>query len=359
MRVSRIVVVSVLLVALAAALGAQPPDMAMQVSYTEAIAHEVRESLELTGSVASHRSSVVASSIAGIVVELQARDGQTVRRGSTLARLRPDTFELRLRSAEGQLAEARARLELAAGRRERAQGLFDERVISQQELDDALTDVEAWAGRVAQLEADVAQFRDELDRTVVRAPFGGVVVAEHTAVGEWLSAGDPVVELVDVGDLEVALQVPESFYGGLAADEAVEVSIAAAGGSAITGRVRSVVPKADPQARTFPVKIAIPNEGGKVGVGMLARVRLPIGRPESKVLVPKDAIVTQGERRFVQVIGEDDRVEPIDVTTGLAQGAWVAVVGEIAAGTRVVTQGNERLPPGAKVDARLKEFAKP
>lgn len=359
MKSSSITLFAGILLAFGTTLAAQPLNMALPVSYTEAVSGDVRESLELTGSVASHSSSVVASSIAGLVVELRARDGQTVRRGSTLARLRPDTFELRLRSAEGQLAEAEARLKLAEGRRERAQGLWDERVISEQELDDALTEVEAGAGRVAQLRADVAHFRDELERTVIRAPFDGVVVAEHTAIGEWLAAGDPVVALVDIGDLEVTLEVPESFYGGLSVGEMVEVSIAALPRHPISGKVRSVVPKADPQARTFPVKVAIPNEEGRVGVGMLARVRLPIGRAEPKVLVPKDAIVSQGRRRFVFVIGADERVEAVDVVTGTGQGVWIAVEGEIAAGARVVTQGNERLRPGAQVNGQLKEFPRP
>ncbi len=359
MRASAIIPAVGVSILVAAALVAQPPEMVLPVSYTEAVNHDLRETLELSGSVASRRSSVVASSIAGVVIELRARDGQAVRRGSTLARLRPDTFELRLRSAEGQLAEAEARLKLAQGRRDRAQGLWDERVISRQELDDALTEVEAGAGRVAQLQADVANYRDELARTVIRAPFNGVVVKEHTAIGEWVSAGDPVVELVDVGDLEVTLEVPESFYGGLQVGEPVAVSIAALPGLAIEGEVRSVVPKADPKARTFPVKVAIPNEENRVGVGMLARVKLAIGRAAPRVMVPKDAIVAQGPRRFVFVIGEDDRAQAVDVSTGASQGVWIAVQGEIDAGARVVTQGNERLMPGVQVDPKLKEFARP
>ena len=83
------------------ALVAQPPNMVLPVSYTEAVNHEVRGTLELTGSVAAYRSSVVASSIAGVVIELRARDGRAVRRGDTLARMRPDTFELQLRGAGG------------------------------------------------------------------------------------------------------------------------------------------------------------------------------------------------------------------------------------------------------------------
>ncbi len=333
--------------------------MALPVSYTEAVNHEVRGTLELTGSVAAYRSSLVASSIAGIVMELRARDGKTVRRGDTLARLRPDTFELQLRGAEGQLLEAQARLKLAEGRRQRARELWDERVISRQELDDALTEVDAGEGRVAQLEAEVARYRDEVERTVVRAPINGVVVAEHTAVGEWLSPGDPVVEVMDVSDLEVTVEVPERYFGGIEVGDAVEASVSALPGVTITGKVRSVVPKANPQARTFPVKVAIPNESGKVGSGMLASVRLPIGAVQPRVLVPKDAIVSQGQRRFVFVMNDDDTVRQVDVRTGGGHGAWIAVESGVAAGDRVVTQGNERLMPGAKVTARRMEFEQP
>ena len=193
-------------------------------------------------------------------------------------------------------------------------------MISRQELDDALTEVEAGEGRVAQLEADVARYRDEVERTVVRAPFDGVVVAEHTAVGEWLSAGDPVVEVMDIGDLEVTLAVPERYFGGIEVGSAVEASVSALPGVTIEGKVRSVVPKADPQARTFPVKVAIPNDSGKIGSGMLASVRLPIGATQPRVLVPKDAIVTQGARRYLFVMEADDTVRQVDVRTGGGHG---------------------------------------
>jgi RND family efflux transporter MFP subunit len=329
------------------------------VSVTEAIEFDVRQSLELTGSVASHRSSVIASEIAGVVVELRARDGQTVARGATLARLRQETAALRLASAEGQLTEAQARLKLANGRRERAQKMWDERVISRQELDDALSEVEAGAGRVAQLEADVARLKDELERTTIRAPFAGVVVKEHTAVGEWIAAGGEVVELVDIGDLEVTLEVPESFYGGLELGEEVEVSLSALPGRRFEGKIRAIVPQADARARTFPVKVALANPDGRIGVGMLASVRLPIGAASTEVLVPKDAIVTQGPRRMVFLVGEDNVAQPLDVRTGSSHGDWIVVEGEIAGGTQVVTQGNERLQPGMKLDAKPKEYPRP
>lgn len=359
-RRSRIVAAALLLtLGVAVPGGGQPPGMEMSVAYTEAIRHDVRQTLELTGTVEAREASVVASEVAGLVVELAAREGTAVRRGQTLARLRPDTARLRLQSAEGQLREAEARLELARSREQRASGLFAEQVISRQELDDAVSEVDAFEGRVTQLEAEVARLRDELERTTIRAPFGGVVVAEHTAVGEWIDAGGPVVEMVDVGDLEVMLEVPERFFGGLAIGTEVEVTIAALAGARLAGEIRAVVPRADARARTFPVKVAISNRDRKVGVGMLARVALPIGAGQPRVLVPKDAIVSQGPRRLVFVIGEDGTVRSVPVQTGGANGVWIAVEGDVDVGDRVVTQGNERLQPGMKVRAQPKEFEQP
>ncbi len=351
---------ALLLAAASAPLGAQGPPMpAAPVGYAEAVNRPVRRSIELTGSVEPRDASLVASEVAGLVVALPAREGDRVRRGQALVRLRDETARLRLQAAQGQLEEARARLKLAEATRQRMQGLFEEKVISRQTLDDAITEVEAGLGRVTQLEAEVARLEDELERTVVRAPFDGVVVREHVAVGEWVGAGEEVAELVDTVHLEVELEVPEAYFAGIGAGATVPVILDALGGREIEGEVAAVVPRADPRARTFPVKVRIENAEGAVGPGMLARVRLPVGEPQASVLVPKDAILTDGNRRSVFVIGDDNQVRPVPVKTGTALGAWIALEGGIQPGDRVVTQGNERLFPGQPVDPKLVEYERP
>ncbi len=338
---------------------AQGDEPALPVGFTEALNHTVRAAIELTGTVESRRSSLVASEVAGLVEEISAREGERVRRGAPLVKLRRETAELRLRSARGQLEESRARLQLAEARHRRARGLFEEKVISVQELDDAVSEFDASRGRVDQLEAEVARLEDDLERTIVRAPFNGTVVEERTAPGEWLDAGGAVAEMIDTADLEVSLAVPEQYFAGLSRGEPVEVAIQALGGEMVRGEVRAVVPRANPQARTFPVKVSIPNRQGRIGVGMLAGVKLPIGSRASRVLVPKDAVVARGSERLVFVIGEDERVRSVPVTTGQSQGSWIAVEGEIAAGARVVAQGNDRLQPGQKVEPRRTEYQEP
>lgn len=335
----------------ATAAPAQGPGGSVPVGFARALERDVRQSVELTGSVESRSASVVAASVAGVVIELAAREGERVRRGAALVRLRPDDARRRAASAAGELDEARAGLRLAEGRRERAEGLFADQVISRQQLDDALSEYEASVARVTRLEADLARFEDEVERTVIRAPFSGVVVEERVAVGEWVSPGSPVAYVVDPDDLELAVEVPEQFFGGLRAGHPVRVAVPALG-AVLEGEVRAVVPSADPRARTFPVKIALHNPKTRVGVGMLASVALPVGEPRPAVLVPKDAIVGGGATNFIYLLSAESQALRVDVEVGPASGNWVAVVGDVEAGDAVIVQGNERLQPGQPVSGR-------
>ncbi len=344
----------------AAAAAAQPPEMPPSpVRFTEARSHDVRRTISLTGSVDSRRASLVATEVAGAVSRLYAREGDRVERGAPLVGLRAEEIRLRLEAARGQLQEAAARLKLAGSQLARARDLFAEQVISQGELDDAVSESEAWSGRVAQLESDVARLEIDLRRATVRAPFAGVVVREHTAEGEWLAIGDPVAEMIDLGDLEVTVEVPESYYSGLAAGGSARVVFTSLGGREVTGTIRAVVPRANAQARTFPVKIGLENAERRIGAGMLAQVHLPVGEARPAVVVPKDAVAAQGRDQVVFVIGEGDSVRPVVVRTGAAAGGWIAVEGGVVAGDRVVTRGNERLFPGQTVVPEAMEYEAP
>jgi RND family efflux transporter MFP subunit len=347
-----------LLVAVASAsvAGAQMGGGPAPVKYTDARTGSIRPTLELTGTVESRRTSVVASEVSGKVISREAREGDRVAAGAPLVRLRRENLQLSLDAAKAELEEAEARLELAEANLKRARELYAEEVVSRQILDNAVSEREAWKARVEQLRADMRRLDDDLERSTVRAPFAGVVVEERTAEGEWVSPGSPVAVLMDVGELEVTIQVPERQFAGVQVGSPVSVVIQALGDQSVRGAVRAVVPRADPRARTFPVKVRIPNEEGKVGVGMLATVRLPVGEPSQAVLVPKDALVDGAQGSSVYVIGDDQTVRSVAVRTGSAEGVWIAVEGEVRPGDRVVTRGNERLRPGMPVQGEPLEY---
>jgi RND family efflux transporter MFP subunit len=212
---------------------------------------------------------------------------------------------------------------------------------------------------VAQLSAEVARLEKDLARTAVRAPFGGVVVNELVAEGEWLDAGGAVAELVDFQDLEVTVEVPESSYAGVVEGVPARVVIGALDGLEVEGRVRAVVPRADARARTFPVKVAITYPTGKIGVGLLAQVFLPVGETQATVLVPKDAVVQRGGQSIIFRIGEGSVLESLNVELGASAGAWIGVYGEVRQGDHIVTRGNERVFPGQTVEAKALEYELP
>lgn len=341
-----------LLSALAALpLAAQPPGGRgpSPAGYTEARSHQVRSTVRLTGSVVARESSVVAAEVAGSVVELAKREGDAVRRGEALVRLRRDARELDLAARRAALEEAEARLDLARRTLGRSRELFDSQVISRQTLDDAVSEQAAWQGRVENLEAEIARVEDDLERLVVRAPFSGVVVRERTQVGEWVTVGGPVSELVSLDNLEVRLDVPERYYGSLRRGTAARVTFEALPGVELDGELTAVIPRADAQARAFPVKIRFADPQRQTGVGMLARVDLPVGRVEAATVVPKDAVVRRGREELVYRIGGEGVVEEVAVETGTAVGVWIEVRGGVAPGDRVITRGNERLRPGQRV----------
>jgi len=340
-----------------AALAQGPEPGAVPVRVTGVMREEVRRAVTLPGTVESRIAGAIAAEVEGLVTSIETPEGTGVRKGQTVVRLGRTNLELRKRALEGQIREATARLDLAERNLTRAEDLRADGVISQGEYDDAVSESNAWRGRLDQLGAELQRVEVDLDRCDIRAPYDGVVVAKITEVGEWVSVGDPVVELTAVNRLEIRIEVPERYFADLVAGTRVSVTFESLPGRLEDGVVSAIVPRADDQARTFPVKVRIQGEG--FAVGMLAQVSLPLGERYPATLVPKDAVVSRGPSRLVFRVDGEDKVESVEVRPGMGLGAWVIVDGPLQPGDRVVTRGNERLRPGQQVRAEPQEYARP
>ena len=329
------------------------------VSYTEAKEYPLRRSVQLPGSVEALKVSTVASEVAGLVVEFSAREGTAISKGQPLARLRRENHQLNLTSAEAQVKEDEARHKLAERNLERTRELFNTKDVSQKQLDDAQFELNAWQGRVEKQAAEIAKIKDELARLTIVAPFSGVVVREFTELGQWLAEGGPVVELMALDEMDVVAEVPERYFNSLKRGARTQVFFEALSGLRVDGRVSAIIPRADPQARTFRAKIRIPNPGGRIGAGMLAQISLPEGTPYRAVVVPKDAVVTRGPQKFVFLVNGNNTTTEVPVQIGTGVGAWVEVQGGVQAGQKVVTRGNERLMNGQPVQGQPLEVQLP
>ncbi len=345
-------------IAIATPASAQAPP-ASPVRYTEVKQTGVRRMIKLPGTVRSAILSVVGSEVEGMVMKYPAHEGDSVKQGEPLAILRTEMLELERDATREQLAEAEARLKLAAINLERTRGLFARQVASQQDLDNALAEHAAQQARAGDLKARLAQTELAIRLSTIRAPFAGLVVSEKTEVGQWLMVGGPVVELMSLEDLEVHVDVPERYYASLNPRAVAQLTVDAIPGLAIEGTVTAIIARADPSARTFPLKVKIGNQRGRVGAGMLAQVSFPAGESYQATVVPKDAIVRQGEASVVYRINGEDKVDLVPVTTGEGVGAWIVVTGDIQTGQKVITRGNERVFPGMAVKGESLEYALP
>jgi RND family efflux transporter MFP subunit len=319
------------------------------VRYTEAREQSLRRQLSFPGTVEALTTSTLAASIAGQVVDYPAKEGLRLKAGDVLARLDTVQAELRLEVQRAALREAQARLKLAESNLARARELFESEVISKQQLDDSQSEFAAWQGRADFYKAEIARIQDEIRRATVRAPFSCVVVRERTEVGQWLAIGDPVADVLAMDEVEVRVDVPERYFALLRAGVAATLSFEGLPGFAPQGRIIAVIPQADAQARTFPVKVRVANPQGHLAAGMLAQVSFPAGETYRATMVPKDAVIARGERKFLYRINGESAVEEVMVETGAGAGAWIEVRGAVQPGDKVVTRGNERLRPGQQV----------
>ncbi|MHC4548537.1 MAG: efflux RND transporter periplasmic adaptor subunit [Planctomycetota bacterium] len=388
----------------AAAVVAQqrPPAPVVVAAVVE---REVTARRSFVGTVEPARLSTVGSEVAGLVVEFLVREGDRVEKGQPLARLRTRLMEIQLDAAratrelrEQELAElvngsrpeeideARARLgralvavKVRRWKLDRAEKLRKSNVISEDELDDARllaeqadeAEKEAQAAfklveagprqeriaqaraRVKEQEAVVLRLEDELERHTIRAPFKGYVVEEHTEVGQWLDKGEEVVAVAALDEVDVTVPVLEDYVLGVRVGMEITVTIDALPGRLLEGRLKAIVPKADPRARTFPVKIRLKNPPAGGGVlmkaGMFARIHVPVGETERALVVPKDALVLGGPQPVVFVVVQGSAVRRVPVTVGIAVDSFIQVKGALAPGDLVVVRGNERLQPDQRV----------
>lgn len=321
--------------------------------------HRLSTSIRLTGSVNAIRKTQVAAPVAGLVVELLVRDGDHVEQQQVLARLDTSTLEARRLTIEAQLRESEARLQGAEIKVKRAQELFEAGVIAAEQLDDLKYEFAALDARMASLNAQIAELDLGIRQSVIHAPFSGGVSEKLTEVGQWVSVGDALVEIIATDELEINVDVPEIHFPKIRLNQIAQATFEALPGVKLRGKVHSLSPRADPNARTFPVKLSVSARNGQVRPGMVATVTFAPTRPRDVLIAPKDALVERDTGWTVFVAQADNTVSEVPVRLGDSVEAWTEVSGEISAGDQVVILGNERLRDGRTISAQIRDLPTP
>jgi RND family efflux transporter MFP subunit len=329
---------------------AQPPKgrPPTPVRVAAVVNQTVQKTIELVGTVEPWRRSIVAGEIAALVEKFPVEEGMAVKRGQMLAQLRTNALTIRLNAAMASHREAQTRYRQAKKDLERMNTLFAKELVTQQEFDGAVTQEAALGQRVTLLGVEILKVRDQFRKARVVAPFDGWVIKEFTEVGQWIEAGGPIVELVDLSRVQVEVPLPERYVGEIKVGASVTATFDSLRGLQSKGRVFSVLAQADRNSRTFPIKVELPNADLVIMSGLVSRVVLQVGEPYEALVIPKDALVLRGGSEFVFVM-KDASVSQVPVVVVNHVNNEVEINGQLEPGMIVVVEGNERLFPGQTV----------
>ena len=323
-----------------------PPPVPVRVA--EVKKKRVSEQISLVGTTEAVATSTVATEVPGVVEYFPVKEGDFVKKGELLVRLRSTDLQLRLKGAIAARETIKANLQNAEKELSRLSKLIETNSIAETRFDVAYFAHRALSHKLLEKEAEIEQLEYDIKQKKVLAPFSGFVSKEHTQVGEWIKEGGPVITLLDLEQIRIIVDVPERYAVMLNPKDKVKVMVKSISNDLFSGRIYALLPQADQHSRTFPVWINLVNPGFKIKSGMEAMVTFNLVNKKNALLIPKDAIVTAGERRLIFVV-VDSKAVPVPVTILGYYDGDVAVVGDLKPGSQVVIRGNERLRPGQVV----------
>jgi HlyD family secretion protein len=328
--------------------------------------------LTASGYVVARRKAVVSSKIQGRLAELRVEEGSEVKKGEVLARLESNDYEASVERARASVQRAEADLAEQQRQLRLATELAKQDVLAEDQKEAAESRVRIAEAALAQAKADVDFAEAQLQNTVIRAPFAGVVVKKMAEVGESVAPIPPgvnistssgaIVALADLATLEVEADVAEANVAKVASGQPAEVTVEAIPNRRYKAVLRQVIPTADRTKATVMVKVTILDKDKDLKPEMSAKVTFlerekrdaKAGASEPVVLVPRPAVVTRDGRSVVFVV-RDGRAHARPVVLGTEREGNVIVEDGLAGGEVLVGRPPDDLKDGEAVRVRSPE----
>jgi membrane fusion protein, multidrug efflux system len=248
------------------------------------------------------------------------------------------------------VAQAEANSNLAQITFDRLSSLITAGAISQQEYDQAKSDLEA-------KKAELDLMKAELKETVITAAFKGVMGERKVSIGQFVNMGTSLSYLISHDPMKAEFHVPERFLGQLKEKQTISVSVAAYPKEEFAGEVYFIDPRVDEQTRTALVKAKLPNPDGKLRTGMFANLNLIVSIRPQALVVPEIALIPRGEEVFVFAIDSESKAQMKPVKVGVRYGGKSEILEGLTAGEQVITEGYQKIGPGSVVNPKAPDQA--
>jgi RND family efflux transporter MFP subunit len=342
-----------------------PPKVTVAVPQKRAVTHY----LETTGNSAAVNTASLVARASGFIQGIEYKDGEMVKKGTTLFIIEPDTYELKLKQAQASEDAARATLKQNKSDYERTAELASHGNASKQALDKATAVRESAQAKLQQAEADTKLAALNVGYTHVTAPFDSTITARQVSIGDYVGATasptvlatavqlDPIHVNFNVSEQDVLRIRAEMRKRGMTSEDlkkvAVEVGLQNETGYPHKGLLDYVSPTVDASTGTLTARAILQNPKEVLLPGMFVRVRVPLHTLDNALVVPDVALGTDQSGRYLLVVGKDNVVEQRTVEVGVLEGTLRVIEKGIAPDDRVVVNGILRAVPGQKVEPHM------
>jgi RND family efflux transporter MFP subunit len=301
-----------------------------------------------SGEVRGRYESQLAFQVNGKIIKRNVELGSTVNVGDVLMQIDAKDIQQIVNSSSAQVASAESQLSLAESNLNRYKQLLEQGAISRSQYDQYLNAYNVAIAGVRQASAQYAQGANQLDYSLLRVDKPGVVSSITAEIGQVVSAGQAVVTVVQDGEREVEISVPENRVEELRKAKQIKVTFWALSNIAVDGKMREIAPMADPVTRTFKVRISLISPLPEIKLGMTAAVSVDGSNTQPMVAIPLAAIYQDGDVPKVWVV-TNDVLNQRPIQTGSFGNGTIQVLGGLQQGDRIVTAGVHKLKAGQKV----------
>ncbi|MEN6412458.1 MAG: efflux RND transporter periplasmic adaptor subunit [Veillonellales bacterium] len=300
------------------------------------------------GEVRGRYESQLAFQVTGKIIKRNVQLGSIVNAGDVLMQMDAKDIQQTVNSNSAQVYSAQSQLRLAESNLSRYRQLLDSGAISHAQYDQYVNAYDAAAAAVQQAAAQYTQGANQLDYTLLTADQSGVVSAITAEAGQVVSAGQTVVTVVQDGEREIEINVPENRLEELKTAGRFQVTFWALPNVTLNGKVREIAPMADPTTRTFKVRISLLNPPPSVKLGMTATVSLAVGADQPAFSIPLSALYQTGDTPAVWIVS-DNILTLRPIQTGSFGNGTIQVLAGLQTGDRIVSAGVHKLEEGQRV----------
>ena len=288
---------------------------------------------EVDGIVEARRRATLSAEVSGTVEQVNFDVDDRVEAGAIVLTIRDREYRARVQKAQAALDEAQANLRQMKLEFDRSNDLRNKKLIPQADFDRAAAALAAAEARRESANANLVEAREQLERTVVKAPYGGVVVERHVEPGESVTPGQAIMSGYSARELRVTAQVPQSLIAGLREYRDARVILIEDGRTVDVEKI-TIHPYADPRNHSFTARFELPEVADGLYPGMLVKVALTAGSIE-RLLLPQAALVSRSEVNAVYVLDGQGRISLRQVRPGNRFGERIEILAGLQANESV------------------------